>query len=218
MESDLLHELLNYPAQFVKNKYKGYNLLNEYLGGLDIQTLIPALQSENRDINNIAVSIISELNVDSCTYLLPYLLPLINMPDSVYTQYLLSAISKGTLNNNCNKFAHIIMQLGAPDYRRVISAMNLISIANACQLENSLAALRQTEQDTGFVAGLELLINIKDLHHDDIVNMMKDNNKIIQYFGAIISAKLYDTHPELLNSAYHSSNHLLSKFSEIKKG
>lgn len=185
---------------------------------MDIATLIPALQSENSDINNIAVSIISELNVESCSFLLPYLLPLINMPDSVYTQYLLSAISKGTLNNNCNEFAHIIIQLGAPDYRRVISAMNLISIANACQLENSLTALRQTEQDAGFVAGIELLINMMNLPHDAIINMMNDNNKIIQYFGGIISAKLYDKHPELLNSAYHSSNHLLSKFSEMRRG
>ena len=215
MGSDLLHELFNNPAQFVKNKYKGYNLLNEYLGGLDIETLRPALQSDNSDINNIAVSIISELNEASCAYLLPYLLTLIDMPDSVYTQYLLTGIFKGTLKVNCKDFAPVILQLNSQDYRRVISAMDLISRANKCQLEHSFAHLQQTGQAPVLIKGLEMLLNIQCLHRDQIVQMISDRDPVLQYFGGIIACKLQKTDPELLDSAYHSSNDILSKFTAM---
>ena len=218
MENDLLHELFNSPAAFVKSKYKGYNLLNEYLGGLDIETLIPALESENGDINNIAVSIISELNEASCTYLLPYLLPLIDMPDSVYTQYLLTGICKGTVTINCKEFAHIVRQLNSLDYRRVISAMGLISRANKCQLEHSFSLLQQAEPGSALVKGLEILANVHDLHHDQIVAMINGKNEIMQYFSGIIAYKLQKTDPELLDITYNSSNPILSKFAEASVG
>ncbi len=107
----LLNDLFRDPEKFEK-QFKGYELLNEYLGGFDIETLIPVLKSENSLIYRVGISICSELDEQDCAYLLPELLKLLEIEKNpLFLHYLFSGIFKGTYNFNSGQFVEIIRKL-----------------------------------------------------------------------------------------------------------
>ncbi len=220
----LLNELFDNPKKFNKNQFKGYNLLNEYLSGFNVETLIPILESDNELIYRVAISIASELNEYSCSFILPYLIPLLKKEqDPLYLHYLLSAIFKGTYESNHEEFSNIVFQIKSKQLNVQTSAMNLIAIANIDQLIESFSYIKEFSNDTNLIKGLSYLTEENTrLDEKFIKGLIQNNNKIIQLFGGIIAMKFYEKYPDLMVLSSKSLNDTLSKFSkeiiEVKNG
>jgi hypothetical protein len=210
----LLKELLHDPESFNNNQFKGYELLNEYLSGFDIETLVPVLEADNALIYRIGISICSELNEYNCAVVLPHLLPLLKIEqDPLYLNYLFSAIYSGTYEKNCGEFYHIIRQLNSHDYKVRRSAMHLMAIANSKQLKESLIILNELSDSATLTEGLAYLIKSSEMNKEFVIELIQSDREIIQLFGGIIARKLFDRYPDLIMLSAKSLNNHLSAFS-----
>lgn len=211
---NLLSELLSHPEEFNADNYKGYDLLNEYLRGMDIETIIPILNSENKLVYRIGISICSELDENQCSVILPYLLHLVGIEDDpLYLNYLFGAIYNGTCKKNCEKFCYIVRHLNSTEYKIISSAMHLMVVANDKQLEASISEL-DTATELSLIKGLQHLTGILKLDKDKIVQLIQCDDPIMQLFAGIISAKLYTKYPDLIRTCAVSLNKNLQQFSE----
>lgn len=212
---NLLNELLFDPVEFTDSRFKGYDLLNEYLKGFDIETLIPALLKDDQLIFRIAISIASELSQENCSVLLPYLIPILNIEeDPLYIDYLLNAIFKGTYNDNHREFSYLLNQLNSQSCEVQSSTMHLISVANNSQIIESFLHLKKKQDKNDLVEGLSYLIKTKELDKISINKLLNSQKTVLQLFGAIIAKKLFCKYPEFIQIASISPNQCLREFAQ----
>ncbi|MEL6699347.1 MAG: hypothetical protein AAFP89_24130 [Bacteroidota bacterium] len=211
----LLTELLNTPKEFNQNPLSGYNLLNEYLRGFKIESLIPALESRNPQIYRTAISISSELKSEACEILLPYLLELIDIEtEPLYLHYIFNAVFKGTYNQKHQAFIHILYHLKSEEPKIQASVMSFLELANIHQLQESHKILREKNDEIYLVQGLSYLMEAvnSDLKGEFVRHLITDTHQMIQLFAGVISSKMYDTDSSLIRLSANSSNDTLKAF------
>lgn len=213
----LLAELFDDPIKFNQNKYKGYELLNQYLRGFEINTLTPVLESVNPNIHRLGVSIASELSSQQCSVLLTQIISAIeNERDPLYLCYGMDAIFKGTYNANHDKFIEIVIRLDHDDYKIQRSAMNSLAAANIYQLRKSLDLLREESHVAEFAKGVSFLIDevTSGVEPELIKELITSQVEVDALFGCVLCKKAYDRFPELIEICLNNQNEKLRKFAE----
>ncbi|MCW3160622.1 hypothetical protein [Chryseobacterium oryctis] len=211
---NLVNELFDNPIKFNNNKFKGYELLEEFQKGLDLEVLILILKSDDPHIYNIGISIASELTSSQCSYLILHLIPLLKkVNEQLNFYYLLEAIFKGSYEREYNKFVYVTKIVEVEDIDNIDSAMYFISMANNEQIQACYKYYSGVNNET-MKYGLLNLLNFNKLDFDSIMELIKSDQSINQIFGVIIAKKVYDIYPELITESSLSINEIVKNFAQ----
>jgi hypothetical protein len=211
----LIEELLSKPQSFFTNG-KSYDLLQEYFGGLDLETLIPLLKSSDEDILKPTIWIVSELTDHACS-LLQYVIPLAHNEDKYIKYYALESIFMCATGEQVDNFIYLIRSISDQESAIRTLTMKLLSNAREEQLRS----------------GMELVskLNISDhkLHHDGlskllysnqvdaiaITEMLNSNEPITQQYGVMLAMKKTANYPELMKYALLNNNPDVERFAQM---
>jgi len=212
----LIEDLVSNPSLFF-NEGRSYHLLQAYFKGLPLDTLIPLLQSEQKDIQKTAVWIISELGNKACS-LISYVVPLVNNELPYLRYYALECILLCAEGRNVSYFKHIFKAIeDEEDYIRIF-AMQLFSNASDNQIGNLIHSMADEKaiNIVSYRLGIEKLLHYSKLNHNEILDMLNSIEPGTQKVGAMIAKKRYHTDSDLLNYALSSNNSDVSEFSRME--
>jgi hypothetical protein len=191
----LITELLNDPDCFFQEG-KSYDLLQYYFQGMPLQTLIPLLSSEDETVQRQALWITSELGMDGCQFLLPFVMPLLNSNERAVEYYSMECLMLGTVNGNYEKFVQLLFKLHSNDSFISMTAMRLISNANSLQLNVAIKSdFLASEHEACHREGLLFLRDIDLLDNDVIYRMIAHDSPMCRRYGAMGAKRLYKEKP-----------------------
>ena len=208
----LLNDLLN-----DTDDADSYELLQAYLGGYPIETLIPLLESNNENTLEEAIWIVSELSCKA-SYLLEYIIPLVHHSNFKINYFAMDSILLGTLEiENCKNFVYVIKELDNADESIRTHAMNLICSAENIQLKASVNYLSETTSTSKtHIEGLSNLLGCGSMLEIEILFMLDSNNPLTRKYGVMIVFKLQKKYPKLINYVLGISDTDIEEFSERK--
>ncbi len=207
----LINELFDNPKKFNDNEFNGYELLEEFQKGLDLEILISILKNQDYNIFRLGISIASELNSRQCSDIISYLVPLVEIEkDKLYRYYLFEAIHKGSYDSKHNNFISIVNIIDSMDIEDIDSAMHFISLANDNQLQISYNYYINIKNET-ISKCLYDLLNYNSLDLVSIQNLIRSNNLVEQIFGVIIAKKVNNKYPKIIDKC------LLSSFENVRR-
>ncbi len=210
----LINDLFLNPLLF-ERQGKGYRLLQEFFKGMSVEALIPLLKSDDKNIQNTGMAIVSELGDKACS-LMPYVVPFIASDDAFIRYCTLESILDCAKGEYIKEIIHLIDSINIKDGIDHSLKMFLLSNAEQVQLKEGfkLVAENKINDYQLHQKGLAKLINNNN-SQDEILEMLGSTEPLIQRYGAIISKKMYRDSPELINYALLSANPDLRDYAEF---
>jgi hypothetical protein len=212
----LIEELLSNPDMFLKYG-KSYTLLQEYFGGLDVDTLIPILESNDERIQKPAIWIISEL-AGQARSLLQHVMPLVDSSDKYIRYYALEFIFLCATAKDEMEIIHLVNAIDDKEPIIRILIMKLLSNAIKSQLQSAIkfAVELKVENYQIHQYGLNMLLNMESTDEETIVNMLnKKDAPLTQQYGVMLAKKKYELYPHIMESAVSSNNSDVREFAQM---
>jgi len=189
----LIKSLFENPDEFDELE-RGYDLLQIYFGGYPMNTLIPALESNNTKILRNAASIVSELGTVGATYLLEYVIPLTSHEEFYVRYHAMECILLGTINDNHEKFVYLIKGLeDKVSFMRGL-LIRLISRSKDKQIEACIKSIKQQHDNELLMfhlQGLHAVLNVNELTDAMVIDMFGDKKDIVRRYAAVIALRKY---------------------------
>jgi len=211
----LIADLESNPEDFFNNG-KSYDLLQEYFAGLNLETLIPLLQSEDLAIQKPVICIVSELATNGCM-LLPYVIPLTKSKDNYIKYYALECILLCATGKYIKEFIHLIKSIDNDEGNIKVLAMNLLANAGDAQLQAGIELVTATKLKSYELHkfGLTNLLNHLSLDQNKILDMLNSNEPLTQQYGAMLAKRKQKDFPKLIAYALTSKNTVVKEFAEF---
>ena len=197
----LIEDLKSNPIAFSKFG-KSYDLLQEYFGGLSLETLIPLLQSDDLAIQRPTIWVISELAGNGCS-LLPYVLRLVDSADDYIRYYALECILLCAKGRYIKEFVHLIRSVDDDSSSIKILAMKLLANAEDIQLRTGLELVVEYQIENYQIhwLGLSSLLNHDQLEDHAIIDMLNSKIPLTQQYGVMVAGRRYENSPEFLKDS-----------------
>jgi hypothetical protein len=209
----LIQELLDKPEKF-KEEGKAYQLLQEYFQGFSKKTLPPLLKHKSITVQGAAVWIASELGKDG-RCLLSHVIPLLDYRDRYLRYHALEVVMVCSVDENVDKFFHVVRSLESDDEVIRVHGMRLVSNASQSQLSaglqhvGSIGHLEKIHKE-----GLSALQNVDQQTSEKIQSMIEDQEPLVRKYGVMIGKKLFRKFPDLIAKATTSPDSEVSKFAK----
>jgi len=208
----LIEDLKSNPIAFFKFG-KSYDLLQEYFGGLSLETLIPLLQSDDLAIQKPTIWVVSELADKGCS-LLPHVSPLVDSADDYIRYYALECILLCAKGRYIKEFVHLIRSIDDASSSIKVLAMKLLTNAEDIQLRTGLELVveHQIENYQLHQLGLSNLLNHSQLEKHEIIDMLNSKMPLAQQYGVMVAGRRYESSPEFIRHALLSNNICVQEF------
>lgn len=183
----ILEELYQRPNEFYREG-KSSLLWKEYQSGnLALETLIPILQHEDKNIISVGTYIVSELG-NWAARLLNYIIPLLNNKEYSVRYQALETIATFSSNPEYTYgFVHVIEHLSNDNEGLRLLAMRLMIYANDMQLSYKYTFSSQKE---AHLIGIELLTK-KQVTDIQIKKMLYSKNTLLQRYATVWIGRNY---------------------------
>lgn len=196
----LIKELLAAPAKF-NEQGTAYQLLQEYVHGLPLDTLHPLLTHHDQLVQRAAIFVLSELGRGGAA-LICDVLPFLETDDRYMKYHALEILMVCSFAEHVEKFIHVVRALEDDDPVIRTLAMDLVSNADTPRLE---AAIRLCEapgsSDAVYKEGLVQMIQSERLTPEDVLAMLQSEYALVRKYGVIIAERLLRIYPDLIVEA-----------------
>jgi len=211
LENPIIGELLADPVAF-KRYGRAYQLLDEYFGGLAVDTLRPLLRHENILVKHAAVWIASELGSQACSMLNDISL-LVDSNDRFLTYHVLEIIAVCATGKRVDRFIEIPRALESQDGIIRALAMRLLARADAEQLKAAASLVVRLESNrTSHRCGLLLLADCESRDSEEIRRFLYADNLIERVYGVVAFKRVRGKFPALLDAALELPDPDVSRF------
>lgn len=206
--AELLKMFLNSPNEFMQNE-GGYYLMNKYLEGMPIITIVPFLQNRDPRVRLEAIGIVSELGEDNCYALLDNIIPLLNDNNGI-KYFALEGIVLGSINDRIDELKKVLVEFNSDDEYIRNSALFLISNCGKTKIHSFIDS-QSNKEKSDHLEGLKLLIddNISD---EKIFELLISDNPTLQLYAGILVKKCHHRYPKLYKFGIKHSSHEVQSF------
>ena len=198
----LIRELLDQPATFVEEG-KAYQLLQEYIHGLQIETLRPLLKDSDIDVRRQAIWILSELGDKGCS-LLDDVVPLARSDDRRSKYFALDVIATCAVGHKAGRYSSVVESLESEDDVIRARATQLIARASTHQIESVVRS--GTIEDALHLHHLQSLVDNESIAFMDAERMLSASQPVVRLYGAIVAWRLRHRYPGLIATAIKSDD------------
>jgi hypothetical protein len=210
---ELITELLFDPILF-QEQGKGYGLYNQYSkNGLEIETLIPLLNSNNEDVIKLAIWIASEIAVHACD-LFPYVVKHVDNNNPYIRYHSLVFIILCSTESHKEAFIHLVQSISDENLAIGMLGMRLLSNADSKQLQIAIELVERYNFVNSELhkIGLLSLLDFKEIAVSSIVSMLRDHRGLIQQYGAMVIKRKEESNTILINEALECNNAVVREF------
>lgn len=212
--TDLIGQLLEDPERFC-DEGLGYQLLQAYFSGHDIETLKGLLGHEDQRVQREAMFVVSELG-ERAIPLIDDVIPLLTSGDRKLKYEALEVLAVCGEGERASEFVHVVSALDSDDDVIRALAMRLMSRADNSQL---IAARRNLRGDSivqlTHARGLSVMIESLPEKADIVASMIRDQHPLVRRYGAVAAARLRATQPHLFAEVGRSDDIEIRKFHTV---
>ncbi len=209
----LVKEFNDDPKQFVRNG-RGYALLNAYFKGYPITTLKPFLLSDDDEVREEAMGVLSELGAKGVV-LIDVTVTLLK-DENIRIKYdALESVLVCSEGEHSKEFIHVIRFMS--DEERVLRVLATRLVSNATQ-EQIRAVLAQSKSIAQYGEihrhGLSLMLSPDSLNEKQITDLIDSSHPLKRKYGAILAKLSFRKFPNLIEYSKSSNDSEISQFSK----
>ena len=206
----LIEELMVDSVGFTEQG-KAYELLQEYFGGMSLESMLPLLCNSDRLVRRAGIWMASELARDACS-LIHDVIPLTTDNDQYIRYHAFESVMLCSVGPNVAEFVHVVKGLEDKDDKIRAHVMFLISNANSLQIETVCQSYeRLGRSGPHHKTGLTLL-SMTSLEPGKVLTMINDNEPLIRRYGAVAARRLVRLCPDLIEGAILTSDTDIRKY------